>query len=101
MHAEKSNFAVSRMARLLGVSRSGFYAWAKREPSKRALRTERVEAKIVWFHGASDEVSGSPRILARPARGRRDHQPQDGREGDAQARPARDLPAAVAHHDPA
>ncbi len=65
------------------------------------LRKERVEAKIVWFHGASDEVSGSPRILARPARGRRDHQPQDGREGDAQARPARDLPAAVAHHDPA
>ena len=52
------------MARLLEVSRSGFYAWLQREPSKRALRTERVEAKIAWFHGASDEVSGSPRILA-------------------------------------
>jgi transposase InsO family protein len=64
MHAEKSNFTVSRMARLLEVSRSGFYAWLQREPSKRALRTERVEAKIAWFHGASDEVSGSPRILA-------------------------------------
>ena len=64
MHAEKSSFTVSRMARLLEVSRSGFYAWLQREPSKRALRTERVEAKIAWFHGASDEVSGSPRILA-------------------------------------
>ena len=64
MHAEKSNFTVSRMARLLEVSRSGFYAWLQREPSKRALRTERVEAKIAWFHGASDAVSGSPRILA-------------------------------------
>ncbi len=64
MHAEKSNFTVSRMARLLEVSRSGFYAWLQREPSKRALRSERVEAKIAWFHGASDEVSGSPRILA-------------------------------------
>ncbi len=64
MHAEKSNFTVSRMARLLEVSRSGFYAWLQREPSKRALRTERVEAKIAWFHGASDGVSGSPRILA-------------------------------------
>ena len=64
MHAEKSNFTLSRMARLLGVSRSGYYAWRNREPSKRAVRRERIEAKIAWFHGDSDEVSGSPRILA-------------------------------------
>jgi len=64
MHAEKSNFTISRMARLLGVSRSGYYAWLGRLPSDRALRRERIEAKIVWFHGASDEVFGSPRILA-------------------------------------
>ncbi len=64
MLAEKSNFSVTRMARLLEVSRSGFYAWCKREPSKQAVRRERIEAKIAWFHGASDEVSGSPRILA-------------------------------------
>ena len=38
MHAEKSNFTIARMARLLEVSRSGFYAWLKREPSKRAIR---------------------------------------------------------------
>ena len=64
MHAEKSNHTVSRMARLLEVSRSGFYAWSKRLPSKRAIRAEKIEAKIAWFHGESDEVSGSPRILA-------------------------------------
>ncbi len=64
MHAEKSNHAVSRMARLLEVSRSGFYAWSKRLPSKRAIRAEQIEAKIAWFHGESDEVSGAPRILA-------------------------------------
>ena len=64
MHAEKSNHTVSRMARLLEVSRSGFYAWSKRLPSTRAVRAERIEAKIVWFHGESDEVSGAPRILA-------------------------------------
>ncbi len=51
------------MARLLEVSRSGFYAWLTREPSPRALRMERIEAKIAWFHGESDEVFGSPRIL--------------------------------------
>ncbi len=64
MHAEKSNFSIARMARLLEVSRSGYYAWRDREPSKRAVRAERIEQKIAWFHGESDEVSGSPRILA-------------------------------------
>jgi hypothetical protein len=63
MLAEKSCYSVSRMARLLEVSRSGFYAWCKRVPSKRAVRAERIEQKIGWFHGESDEVSGSPRIL--------------------------------------
>src|SRR5450756_554353 len=64
MLVEKSNFTVTRMVRLLGVSRSGFYAWLGRVPSKRAIRAERIEAKVAWFHGDSDEVSGSPRILA-------------------------------------
>ncbi len=64
MRVEKSNYSVSRMARLLEVSRSGFYAWLQRRPSKQAVRQERVEQKIGWFHGESDEVSGSPRILA-------------------------------------
>ena len=63
MHAEKSNHEVTRMARLLEVSRSGFYAWSARLPSKRAVRAEQIEAKIAWFHGESDEVSGAPRIL--------------------------------------
>ena len=64
MHAEKSNFTIRRMARLLEVSRSGFYDWWKREPSKRVIRQERIEQKVAWFHGESDEVSGSPKILA-------------------------------------
>jgi putative transposase len=28
------------------------------------IRAERIEAKVAWFHGDSDEVSGSPKILA-------------------------------------
>ena len=64
MHAEKSSFTVSRMARLLEVSRSGYYAWVGRVPSKAAVRAERIAQKVCWFHGESDEVSGSPRILA-------------------------------------
>jgi transposase InsO family protein len=52
------------MARLLEVSRSGFYAYLKREPSLRVVRAMRIEQKVRWFYGASDEVSGAPRILA-------------------------------------
>jgi putative transposase len=64
MHAEKSNFTIARMARLLEVSRSGSYPWVGRAPSKAAVRAGRIAQKISWFHGESDEVSGSPRILA-------------------------------------
>ncbi len=64
MRVEKSNFSVVRMARLLEVSRSGFYAWQVRKPSQRAVRREQIEQKVAWFHGESDEVSGSPKILA-------------------------------------
>jgi len=64
MLVEKSNFSVQRMARLLEVSRSGFYAWCTRAPSKRSIRRVEIEQKITWFHGESDEVSGSPKILA-------------------------------------
>jgi len=64
MLVEKSHYSVKRMARLLGVSRSGFYAWRKRTPSKRSVRQIEIEQKVTWFHGESDEVSGSPKILA-------------------------------------
>jgi len=63
MRAEKANFTVTRMVRLLEVSRSGYYAWCKRPVSPRALRQERIEQKVTWFHGESDEVSGAPKIL--------------------------------------
>lgn len=64
MLAEKTNFAITRMVRLLEVSRSGYYAWIERKPSERAIRREAIEQKISWFHGHSDEVYGTPRILA-------------------------------------
>jgi putative transposase len=67
MDMEKATYGVTRMARLLGVSRSGFYAWSVRQgagPSEREQRSAALSLKIKEFHAASDEVYGSPRILA-------------------------------------
>ena len=64
MLAEKKNFTITRMARLLNVSRSGFYAWLGRKPSQRALRREELGRQITHFHAASNGVYGAPRILA-------------------------------------
>jgi putative transposase len=66
--AKKATHDVSRMAELLGVSRSGYYAWAGRqvrgELGARAARRADLVVKIKVAHDASDRVNGAPRILA-------------------------------------
>nr|WP_157073296.1 IS3 family transposase [Kribbia dieselivorans] len=67
IEVEKATYTVSRMAHLLGVSRSGYYAWAARqgaEPGPRAARRADLTVKIKVAHDASDGVNGAPRILA-------------------------------------
>jgi putative transposase len=67
MEAEKADFEVARMARLLEVSRSGYYAWTQRQaagPSLAAQRRSDLTAKIIKHHADSDQTYGSPRILA-------------------------------------
>ena len=55
-------WAVSRMCRLMAVSRSGFHEWHERAPSARALEDERLTARIRSFHLLSGRRYGSPRI---------------------------------------
>lgn len=50
------------MCKVLGVSRSGYYAWVKREPSQRAKDNEELSAKIVEIFNDSRGTYGSPRI---------------------------------------
>lgn len=68
MRAEKANYPVARMARLLGVSRSGFYAWALRmqqaSPSAAVLRRGVLDRHVLRIHGESHETYGAPRIRA-------------------------------------
>ena len=51
------------MCRVFGVSPSGYYAWAKREPSARALEDARLTARIRFFHARSRGAYGAPNIL--------------------------------------
>jgi putative transposase len=62
--AKKAEHSIQMMCRVLGVSRSGFHAWATREPSKRALADQRLTEQIVAIHAANRGVYGSPRIHA-------------------------------------
>ena len=67
MDTEKASFSIVRMARLLAVSRAGYYAWAARRAaggSAAQRRRDDLTGKIRQFHLDSDEVYGSPRILA-------------------------------------
>ena len=67
IEAEKTNFTVTRMIALLKVSRSGYYKWVATQaagPSPAAVRRAALDAKVAKFHHASDDVYGSPRILA-------------------------------------
>jgi putative transposase len=55
---------VSLMCELLGVSESGYWAWAKRPPSDRALTDAWLTERIRQVHTASSGRYGSPRVHA-------------------------------------
>ena len=64
IEAEKDNFDVAVMCRVLGVSRSGYYAWAQRLPSERAVANAALTQEIRRVHAESDGTYGSRRVHA-------------------------------------
>lgn len=60
--AEKAHYPVLVLCEVLSVSRSGFYAWKKRPPSRRALEDERLKCHVIAAFKESDRAYGSPRI---------------------------------------
>jgi hypothetical protein len=57
-------FPVAATCRVLGVSRSGFYDWATRPPSNRALADAALWATIAEIHLGSRRSYGAPRVHA-------------------------------------
>ncbi len=66
MVVECANFEIVRMARLLEVSRSGFYKWldAQKTMSPSKQRRAGLEIMISDSHSRSHGVYGAPRITA-------------------------------------
>jgi putative transposase len=52
------------MCRVLGVSRSGFYGWSTRPPSRRAVTDAELTKTIRQIHVGSRQTYGAPRIAA-------------------------------------
>lgn len=64
IRAHLGQFGVALMCRALGVSRSGFYAWRRRGPGRRALDNQRLLLEIRAIHRESGRTYGSPRVHA-------------------------------------
>jgi putative transposase len=62
--AEKTNYPVAVMCRVLGVNRTAFHNWERRAPSDRALTDAFLTEKIKRIHEQSRGVYGAPRIHA-------------------------------------
>lgn len=63
IHAEKASFPVATLCRLLGVTRQGYYAFARRPPSRRVLAEAELCEAIRKVFADSGETYGSPRVL--------------------------------------
>ena len=62
--AEKTNYPVAVMCRVLGVNRTAFHNWERRAPSDRALSDAWLTERIKRIHEDSRGVYGAPRIHA-------------------------------------
>jgi putative transposase len=62
IQAEKAQYPVEVLCRVMAVARSGFYAWCQRPRSRRAQENQAVLAQIRHYHQESDGRYGSPRI---------------------------------------
>ena len=64
MRANQAKYSVRRMCRLLGVSSSGYYAWAQRSSSSRTRADGELSGQIRAIHERSRGTYGAPRIHA-------------------------------------
>jgi putative transposase len=62
--AERAQFPISLLCRVLGVSRSGFHAWLRRAPCDRALADAWLGEQVQAIHAESRQTYGARRVHA-------------------------------------
>ena len=60
--AREVAFPISAMCRVLGVAKSGYYAWRKRPKPERERRDAQLAATVAAVHKRSRSTYGSPRV---------------------------------------
>jgi len=63
MEENRDEFSVSRMCRVLEVSRSGYCQSRKRQPSERTIANATLDAQVAAIHECSKHSYGRPRIV--------------------------------------
>src|SRR3954467_1649163 len=64
MSANQASFPIAAMARVLGVSKAGYYAWVQRPPSAHAAADAALLKRIKTVHAGSRQTYGAPRVHA-------------------------------------
>jgi len=64
MSANQASFPIAAMARVLGVSKAGYYAWRQRPPSAYATADAALLKRIKTVHASSRQTYGAPRVHA-------------------------------------
>lgn len=64
MNANRADFPIAAMARVLGVSEAGYHAWLRRPPSAHALADAALLKRVRTVHAASRQTYGAPRVHA-------------------------------------
>ena len=64
MSANQALFPIAAMARVLGVSTAGYYAWRSRPPSTRVAADEVLLKRVRTIHAVSRGTYGAPRVHA-------------------------------------
>ena len=64
MSENQACFPMAAMARVLGVSKAGYYAWLHRPPSAHAVADAALLKRIRTVHASSRQTYGAPRVHA-------------------------------------
>lgn len=64
MRVNQAVFPIATMARVLGVSTAGYYAWSRRSPSARTTADAVLLKRIRTVHATSRGTYGAPRVHA-------------------------------------